>query len=207
MTSKTIQNLIDLLSHLPGIGPRHATRVAFYLIKEKKSDNEKLANAIMSLSDKIKNCPVCLSSYEILKNDQKTCTLCADQKRQKTSLCVVERETDIDTIERTGIFNGVYHVLGENNSILEKNPSAPIKHLLERILYIQKQLSEQRKKEMEIILAINATVEGDALASYLEKIILPFAVRITRLGRGLASGSELEYADTQTLINALENRK
>ncbi len=207
MISKTVQNLIDLLSDLPGIGPRHATRIAYYLINAKKLDNTKLADAIVSLAGKIKICPVCLASYEILKEGQKTCLLCENPKRLKISLCVVERETDIEIIEKTGIFKGIYQVLGEHNNILDKVKPSSITHLLERIAFIQNQLPEQRKKEMEIIIATNATVEGDALASYLEKNISPMGVLISRLGRGLASGSELEYADTQTLINALENRR
>ena len=207
MNPKTIQDLIDLFSRLPGIGPRHATRIAFHLINAKKTDNAKLASAITSLAEKIKICPVCLASYETQKDGQKTCVLCANPKRLKTSLCVVERETDIDTIEKTGIFKGVYQVLGEQSDILDKTMPAPIAHLLERIVFIQKQLPEQKKKEMEIIIATNATVQGDALAAYLEKNIMPLGATITRLGRGLASGSELEYADTQTLQAAFENRK
>lgn len=207
MNSKTIQDLIDTLSGLPGIGPRHATRIAFHLINAKKTDNAKLASLITSLAEKIKICPVCLASYETQRDGQKTCGLCANPKRLKTSLCVVERETDIDTIEKAGIFKGVYQVLGEESNILDKVMPAPVAHLLERIAFIQKQLPGQKKKEMEIILATNATVQGDVLAGYLEKNISPLGVTITRLGRGLASGSELEYADTQTLQAAFENRK
>ncbi len=207
MLPQTIQNAIDVLSELPGIGPRQATRIAFYLVGIKKEDCAKLALCIMALAEKIKICPVCFASYEALNEIRKTCAICANPARQKTSLCVVERETDIETIEKAGIFKGVYHVLGEHIDTINKTVPATIKHLLERIAFIQKQLPSRTQKDMEIILATNATVEGDALAAYLEKHITPAGPAVTRLGRGLASGSELEYADTQTLLAAFENRK
>ncbi|MEK7493992.1 MAG: toprim domain-containing protein, partial [Patescibacteria group bacterium] len=133
--------------------------------------------------------------------------ICADTKRIKTAICVVERESDIDPIERTGAFKGTYHVVGESVDVLEKATPPSINQLLDRIAYIKKQLPQEKQKNMEVVLAMNATVEGDALALYLIKLITPLGVAVHRLGRGLASGAELEYADQQTLINALENRK
>lgn len=165
-----------------------------------------LARDITVLKEKIALCPVCLAGFE-KENDTKTCAICADAKRIKTTLCVVERESDIDPIEKTGIFKGTYHVIGENVDVLEKTTLASVTQLLDRIAYIKKQLPQEKQKNMEIVLAMNATVEGDALALYLTKLIAPLEVAVHRLGRGLASGAELEYADQQTLINALENRK
>ena len=206
MTPKITQAVIDHLAALPGIGPRQAARIAFHLLKLPKQAVEKFAHDIILLKEKIKVCPVCLAGFEE-NNAVKTCAICADAKRTKTTICVVERESDIDPIEKTGVFHGTYHVIGENVDILEKAISPSITQLLERITYITKQLPPEKQKNMEIVLAMNATVEGDALALYLTKIIAPLGITSHRLGRGLASGAELEYADQQTLINALTNRK
>src|SRR3989344_5089003 len=206
MTPKATQNVINQLADLPGIGPRQAARIAFHLLKLSANAVEQLARDITVMKEKIKICPVCLAGFEEESN-AKTCSICADAKRIKTTMCVVERESDIDPIERTGVYKGTYHVIGENVDILEKTTPPSIKQLLDRITYIKKQLPSEKQKNMEIVLAVNATVEGDALALYLAKLIAPLAVAVHRLGRGLASGAELEYADQQTLINALKNRK
>ncbi|MBI5913453.1 recombination protein RecR [Candidatus Azambacteria bacterium] len=206
MTPKAIQAVINHLAELPGIGPRQAARIAFHLLKLPKHTVERLASDIITLKEKIKVCPICLAGFEE-EHDSKTCAICADTKRVKTTICVVERESDIDPIEKTGVYKGTYHVVGENVDVPEKEAQQSIKQLLERIAYIQKQLPKEKQKNMEVVLAMNATVEGDALALYLEKLIRPLGISVHRLGRGLASGAELEYADQQTLINALENRK
>lgn len=206
MNPRSIQNVIDQLADLPGIGPRQAARIAFHLLKLPKQTVERLARSLTVLKEKIKICPVCLAGFEE-ENGTKTCAICADARRTKTAICVVERESDIDPIEKTGVFKGTYHVIGETVDVLEKAVQPSIKQLLDRIAYIKKQLPQEKQKNMEIVLAMNATVEGDALALYLEKLIMPLGITIHRLGRGLASGVELEYADQQTLINALENRK
>ncbi|MBI1755070.1 recombination protein RecR [Candidatus Azambacteria bacterium] len=207
MFSKAIQNAIDRLAKLPGIGPRHATRLVFHMLKMAGKDVDGLAGSITMLKEKIKTCPVCFAIFEILSDEQKTCLICADPKRIKTSMCVIEKEADIEPIEKLGIFKGVYHVVGEHTDTLDKTVSPAVERLLERVAYIKKQLPQEKQKEMEIILATNATTEGDALASYLEKLLKPLGVTIAHLGRGLASGSELEYADEQTLAYALKNRK
>lgn len=206
MTPKTMQAVIDHFAALPGIGPRQAARIAFHLLKLPKQAVEKFARDITILKETIKVCPVCLMGFEE-NNDVKTCAICADAKRTKTAICVVERESDIDPIEKTGVFHGTYHVIGENADILEKATPPSIMQLFERIAYIKKQLPPEKQKNMEIVLAMNATVEGDALALYLAKLIAPLGISAHRLGRGLASGAELEYADQQTLIHALKNRK
>jgi len=207
MISKTIQNVIEKLSKLPGIGPRQASRLAFHMMKMPKAEIKELLDNIASLKNKIKTCPVCLTSYEISDAKQKTCPTCANAKRMKTQICVVEKETDIDPIENANLFKGVYHVVGEDVDVLGKTTSSSVKQLLKRVSFIKKQLPDAKQKQMEVILAINATVEGDALSMYLEKQLKPLNITITRLGRGFASGSELEYADQQTLTNAFENRK
>ncbi len=207
MLPKTIQTAIDALARLPGIGPRQATRIVYYLVNGSKKDSTELAHAITAINDTIKTCPLCFASYEVTRDEQKTCLICANPARKKTSLCIVEREMDIETIEKTKIFKGIYHVVGEQVDTLAKTPHPSVKRLLERIAFIRKQLLLSKQKEMEVIIATNATVEGDVLAAYLEKHIVPLEVAVTRLARGLASGAELEYADTQTLTHAIENRK
>lgn len=206
MTPKTIQAVIDHLTRLPGIGPRQATRIAFFLLKLSPSEVTALSRSLITLKEKIKICPVCFAGFE-QSTDEKICAICANPKRVKTSICVVERESDIEPIEKTGIFKGTYHVAGESIDILERTTPPAIAHLLNRITYIRKQLPPERQKSIEVILALNATVEGDAFALYIERLLRPLSVTITRLGKGLASGAELEYADQQTLIHALENRK
>lgn len=206
MTPKTIQAVIDHFTRLPGIGPRQATRIAYALLKTPTAEVASFSRALLSLKERIRICPVCFAGFEQI-DGEKTCAICANQKRIKTSICVVERESDIEPIERTGLFKGTYHVVGESIDVLERATPRTVTHLLNRIAYIQKQLPEEKRKSIEVILALNATVEGDALALYCEKILRPLHITITRLGKGLASGAELEYADQQTLINAMENRK
>lgn len=221
MLPRAIQNAIDRLAKLPGIGPRHATRLVFHMLKMAEKDVDALAKSVQTLKEKINTCPVCFASFEIVSDERKTCLICADSKRIKTSMCVIEKEADIEPIEKLGIFKGVYHVVGEHTDTLDKTVPIAVQRLLERVAYIKKQLPSyddrsalsvrgmpsEKQKEMEIILATNATTEGDALASYLEKLLKPLGVAIAHLGRGLASGSELEYADEQTLAHALKNRK
>lgn len=207
MTPKAIQNVIDRLAKLPGIGPRHAARIVYFLLKTGHTELGEFSDSLKALKEKIKTCPVCFASFESTNGEQKTCLICADSKRTKTLLCVIEKESDIEPIEKTGLFKGVYHVVGEDIDTLDKTPSPAAAHLKERVLYIRKQLPLKRQDGMEVILATNATTEGDALAAYLEKMIKPLGVKISRLGRGLASGAELEYADQQTLAHAIENRK
>lgn len=206
MTPRSIKAVIDHFADLPGIGPRQAARIAFHLLKLPKQTVERFARDLVIVKEKIKVCPICFAGFEE-ENDAKTCAICADGKRTKTAICVVERESDIDPIEKTGVFKGTYHVIGETVDVLEKTIPPSVKQLLDRIAYIKKQLPKEMQKNMEIVLAMNATVEGDALALYLERSIRPLGITIHRLGRGLASGAELEYADQQTLINAFENRK
>ena len=207
MISKTIKNASDKFASLPGIGPRQAARIVSHLLKSPADDATALAESIRELKKKIRACPICFSSYEPTQSDQKTCAFCADKKRAKQIICVVGKETDIEPIEKTGLFKGVYHIVAEEKNYLDKSVAPSVKRLLERIAFIKKQLPQNKTNEMEIILALDATVEGDALGSYLEKLVKPIHVKISRLGRGLATGGELEYADRQTLSSALENRK
>jgi len=199
MLPPSLKNLIDHLSRLPGLGQRSATRLAFYLISQPTSELNSLAQAIKDLPAKIKHCPRCFN----LTSDSELCAICADKKRQQNLICVVEDILDIIPIERTRQFIGAYHVLGGLISLIDglTPDKLRIKELVARI----KQLLSQ-KIQPEIVLAFNPTTEGDTTALYLEKLLKPSNAKITKLNRGLATGSDLEYADEATLVNALKYR-
>ena len=199
MLPSSLKNLIDHLSKLPGLGQRSATRLAFYLLSRPAGDLNVLAQAIKDLPVKIKHCPRCFN----LTSDSELCAVCANAKRRQNLICVVEDIMDIIPIERTRQFNGVYHVLGGLISPLDglTPDKLRVKELAARV----KQFLAQ-KIQPELILAFNPTTEGDTTSLYLEKLLKPANIKITKLNRGLSTGSDLEYADETTLINALKYR-
>ena len=226
MYPETIQNFIDKFSRLPGVGPRQAARLAFWLLNGPKNRREELTKALESLD---KDASVCSSCFFIIENlsagrqvaGKQGCHFCDNPLRDRKIICVVEKETDLATIEKSGVYKGLYHVLGGLFSALDtaipKNLKMP-----ELIARIQKANMEKprRSKEVgaptsleasvgveEVILALSPTHEGDLTAYYLEKSLKPLKVKITRLGRGLPYGSDVEFADAQTLSGALESRK
>ena len=203
MYPKPIQNFIDKFSRLPGIGPRQAARLAFWILNGPKETRQNLKKALEGLDKDARTCESC---YYVTQNDgNNKCHFCDNPARDHATICVVEKETDLATIEKSGIYKGLYHVLGGLFSALDtaipKNLKMP--ELVNRI--------ENRKKEKkdieEIILALSPTHEGDLTAYYLEKLLRPLKVKITRLGRGLPYGSDVEFADAKTLSGALESRK
>ena len=219
MLSKPIQNLVEFFLKLPGVGPRQATRFAFYLLREKRERVAALSEAIGRLQDEVKICAQCYKTYDTNASmklgqshsaaTQNFCELCRDARRNPCLIAVVEKEVDFENIERTRKFGGLYHVLGGTISPLDS--SAPAKlHLKELFDRVQKLATAGG--ETEVILATNPTAEGDATALYLERIFSPLrnqypGLQLSRLGRGLNTGSELEYADEVTISSALENRK
>jgi recombination protein RecR len=204
MYPKTIKILIELFSKFPGIGQKTATRFVFYLWKEKKENVEKLIKALEHLKKKVKFCKFCFKPFE---GEGNLCEICQSPTRDASKLCVVEKEQDLETIERTGIFNGFYFILGGPVSAISKEElkKLKIKELLERIKKPQEFGVFGNFKE--IILALNPTVEGEAISIYLEKKLKETGKKITKLARGLPSGGELEYADEETLGAAFERRK
>ncbi|MDD5590087.1 MAG: recombination mediator RecR [Candidatus Portnoybacteria bacterium] len=196
MLPQSIKNLIDHFASLPGIGQRAATRLAFFLLSRPDEELNRFARALIELKTKTKVCQNCFN----LTSDT-LCSICADKKRDPKIVCVVEDILDIIPFERTRQFSGLYHVLGGLISPTEGlTPNKlKIKELLERI--------KKLGNDVEIILAFNPTVEGDATSLYLERVLKPLGARITRLARGLSAGGDLEYTDETTLINALRNRK
>lgn len=206
MYPKPIKNFIEKFSRLPGIGPRQAARLAFWLLNGPKNKREELKKAIESLD---KDAAICHSCFFIIDGStsltiKNKCHFCDNPLRDRKTICVVEKETDLATIEKSGVYKGLYHVLGGLFSALDtaipKNLKIP--ELINRI----SEKSNNEKIE-EIILAISPTHEGDLTAYYLEKILRPLKVKITRFGRGLPYGSDVEFADAQTLSGALESRK
>jgi recombination protein RecR len=201
MLPQPIKNLVDQLSKLPEIGPRAATRLAFFMLSQPETYLKELAKAIQELKAKTKTCKNCFN----LASDA-LCEICANPKRDQNLICVVEDILDILPFERLKRYNGIYHVLGGLIAPIEgiTPEKLHIKELAERIKNLQK---TSPKSSVEIILALNPTTEGDTTALYLERTLKPFNIKITRLGRGLSTGSDLEYADETTLINALLGRR
>lgn len=195
MYSPSIEKLIEQLSRFPTVGPRTAARFAFYLLKLPKEDIKKIIESLAELKNKIKLCSFCFKPFEAENN---LCEICSDGRRDKTLLCVVEKETDLETIEKTKKYQGRYFVLGGTVSKLRKED-------IEKLRI--KELQERVRGVKEIIIATNPTTEGEATALYLERLLKPLNIKTTRLGRGLPVGGELEYADEETLSSALDNRK
>jgi|SRR3989344_3910389 len=204
MYSPTIQKLIDLFSKFPTVGPRTASRFVFYLMGKNKEEIEEIIKSISILKEKVKICSSCFNTYE---GPGLLCNICSDPRRDKSLLCVIANETDLEAIEKIKKYKGFYFILGGTVSTLKKTDIEKLRfrELGQRI--------KSRPEIQEIILAFNSTSEGEATALYLERILKSFdatqdnPVRITRLGRGLPLGGELEYADEETLSSAFEGRK
>jgi recombination protein RecR len=201
---KSIQNLIKEFSKFPSIGPKTAARFVFYLLNSPEKETKELINSISMLSKNVKQCSFCFKYFE---GEGELCEICSNRGRDKSKLCIVEKEIDLNAIERTKRYKGIYFILGGNIS-LKKNSEEKIriKELIERIKDPDSfQLSNASFEE--IIIATNPTTEGEATARFLKTKISPFDKKITTLGRGLPTGGELEYADEETLEEALNRRK
>jgi recombination protein RecR len=190
-----VARLIDALQRLPGIGPKTAQRLAFFLLKRPADEVGALAESLTQLKALIVHCQVC---FNVTQDDP--CRICRDPRRDGRILCVVEEPNDLLALEKTGEFRGRYHVLlGALSPLDGVGPEdLKVRELLVRL---------ERESVEEIILATNPSVEGEATAIYLAKLLKPFALRITRIARGLPVGGDLEYADEITLSKALEGRR
>lgn len=195
MYATPVANLIDELSKLPGIGPKSAQRLAFYLLKTPPDEAKKLAEAIIYVKDKVKFCPIC---YNV--TDEELCEFCQDEKRDDSVICIVEEPRDIVAIEKTREYNGRYHVLGGVISPIDGIGPEDL-----RIKELLKRLGDGKVKE--VIIATNPNIEGEATAMYLAKLIRPLQIKLTRLASGLPVGGDLEYADEVTLGSALKGRR
>jgi len=213
VNSPYIQKLVNRFAKFPNIGSRVAARFVFYLIRLPKEEIEELTKLISEIKDNVKLCEFCFNVYEVSKDSSKQpqkelCDICANQRRDKTLLCIVEKESDLASLEKTKKYKGVYFILGGTISLLKKQSSQQtrIKQLEERIKNPEK-FGLKGADFKEIIIATNSTTEGEATALYLERTLKHLNKKITRLGRGLPAGGELEYADEKTLESALEGRK
>jgi recombination protein RecR len=189
-----IGKVIQEFNKLPGIGPKSAQRIVFHLLRASEAETRLLAEALVSLKQKVRLCSTC---YNVTESDP--CPMCRNQERDTTQICIVEQPQDMLVLEHTGIFKGHYHVLHGAISPTEGVGVSDIRirELLSRL---------QNGAVKEVILATNTNLEGEQTAMYLSQVIAPLGIRVTRLARGLPFGTELEYADDVTLTSALEGR-
>jgi len=195
VTPKAVDRLIEALSRLPGIGPKTASRLTYYLLRAGQEDTMALANALAELYQGVVFCSVCCNISET-----SPCALCSDDTRDRSTICVVEDALDVLAIERTARYNGLYHVLHGHISPMDRigPDDLHIGELLKRL---------EDASVRELILATNPTLEGDATAIYVARLVAPMGVTVTRLALGLPRGGDLEYADRVTLAEALAGRR
>ncbi|WP_031516375.1 recombination mediator RecR [Desulfofalx alkaliphila] len=193
--SEPVARLIEEFAKLPGIGPKTAQRLAFFILNAPHQVAKDLAHALVEVREKVKYCSNCGNLTEV-----DPCRICDDPSRKQHIICIVEQARDVIAIEKTGSFDGLYHVLQGVLNPMEgiKAEDLNIKKLLERL---------QHNKIEEVILATNSSVEGDATALYLYRLLSPLGVKVTRLAHGLPVGADLEYTDEYTLSKALQGRR
>ena len=189
-----IQDLIDELGRLPGVGPKSAQRIAFHIIQSERVDVTRLAEVLKTVKERVKFCTICGNITE-----EELCKICRDPRRDNTSICVVEESKDVIAIEKTREFKGKYHVLGGAISPIDGigPESLRIRELMQRLAETQ---------IAEVIIATDPNLEGEATATYLTRLIKPIGVKVSRLASGLPVGGDLEYADEVTLGRAFEGR-
>jgi len=192
---KSVENLINEFKKLPGIGPKSAKRIVFFLLKLSHNDIAKLSKSLIEMKEKVKFCSEC---YGLTEED--VCHICRDQSRDRKKICIVEEVSDVVIIEKTGEYRGLYHILGGLLSPIENIGPDEIRvpRLLERV---------RADNVEEVIIALNPNVEGESTAVYLKKMLLPLGARVTRLASGLPVGGDLEYADEVTIGRAISDRR
>ena len=195
MYEGVVQDLIDELGQLPGVGPKSAQRIAFYILAADPDEVMRLANVLKLVKDTVKFCEVCFNVSE-----ETRCRVCRDPRRDATTICVVEESKDVVAVERTREFRGTYHVLGGSISPIDGIGPADLK-----IRELCLRLADGTVTE--VILATDPNLEGEATATYLSRLLLPLGVRVSRLASGLPVGGDLEYADEVTLGRAFEGRR
>ena len=196
-----IDQLAEDLARLPGIGPKTALRLVYHLMKGSPDDARRLARSIRDVADRIRPCTRCGNFTE-----HDLCSVCTDARRDPSVVCVVEEAYEVGAIERTGRYRGLYHVLGGRLSPLDGvgPDQLAVRGLVERI---RASAADAGREVREVIVATNASVEGEATAVYLEGVVRPLGPRVTRLARGIPVGSDLEYVDGSTLAEALSGRR
>ncbi|AIC47134.1 recombination mediator RecR [Rhodoluna lacicola] len=195
MYEGVVQELIDELGRLPGVGPKSAQRIAFYLLQTEDDQAQKLAQVLMEVKERVRFCEVCGNVTE-----ETQCNICRDSRRNRTAICVVEESKDVQAIERTREFRGLYHVLG--------GAISPIEGIGPDQLRIKELMARLGNPEIqEVIIATDPNLEGEATATYLTRMLSPLGIKISRLASGLPVGGDLEYADEVTLGRAFEGRR
>jgi recombination protein RecR len=190
-----VQELIDELGRLPGIGPKSAQRIAFHILQTEQFDVTRLANVLLEVRDKVRFCSICGNVSE-----QETCLICRDPRRNPAMICVVEEAKDVVAIERTREFKGLYHVLGGAISPIDGIGPDDL-----RIRALMQRLADNTVQE--VIIATDPNLEGEATATYLSRLLTTLEITVTRLASGLPVGGDLEYADEVTLGRAFEGRR
>lgn len=203
---KPIENLIEALERLPGIGPKTAARLAFYLLQVPEGERQALGNSVLEVGQKVRLCERCFNITEASESGRLVCAVCVDESRDPSTICVVEDPLDLLAFEKTGKYRGLYHVL---HGVI-----APLEHIGPENLKIGELMNRLKNEPIhEIILALNPSLEGEATAMYIKKLIgeqqtaNEGGIRITRLASGIPTGGDLEYADSLTLQKALEGRQ
>ena len=195
MYQGAVQDLIDELGRLPGIGPKSAQRIAFHMLEADREDMLRLADAIRTVKDRVRLCSVCFNVSE-----DEVCSLCRDERRDRSQICVVEESQDVMAMERTRAFQGRYHVLG--------GAINPIAGIGPEQLHVRELLTRMQDEAVqEVILATDPNLEGEATATYLGRLLGATGIRVTRLASGLPVGGDLEYADEVTLGRAFDGRR
>jgi len=205
MSSSLLEKLVEAFIEFPGIGPRQAKRFAYFLSEADDNFVKELGELMLEIKKEIVQCPSCFRYHAVHNNFQKECSICKNLNRDSSLLMVVEKDVDFENIEKTGVYNGKYFILGGTLSLIgdkDKDTKIRLKPLFEKV---------KKEKPKEIILGMSATIEGDNTARYTERILEPLLealkASITRLGRGLSTGTEMEYIDSETFENAMKNRK
>jgi recombination protein RecR len=195
MYEGVVQELIDELCRLPGVGPKSAQRIAFYLLQTDDDQAQKLAQVLQEVKERVRFCEICGNVTEEVQ-----CNICRDARRNRTAICVVEESKDVQAIERTREFRGLYHVLG--------GAISPIEGIGPDQLRIKELMTRLGNTEIqEVIIATDPNLEGEATATYLTRMLSPLGIKISRLASGLPVGGDLEYADEVTLGRAFEGRR
>lgn len=193
-SAPSAERLVTELARLPGIGRKTAQRLTFWILKMKKADAERLAHSILEVKQKVVRCSRC---FNITETDP--CNVCSDPKRDRSIICVVEEANDIIALERSGTYTGLYHVL--------QGTLSPLDGIGPDQLRIKELLGRLKDDVREVVVATNPNTEGEATAVYISRIVKPLNIKVTRIALGLPVGSDLEYADQNTLSKALQGRQ
>jgi recombination protein RecR len=193
--TKSVARLMELLGHMPGVGEKTAERLAYHILRLSDTEAQELANAILEVKQRVKQCSVC---FQFSESDP--CPICADPRRDAGTICVVEQAKDVVAVEQTGGYSGLYHVLGGR--------LAPLEGVEPQHLTVERLVRRVREGRVaEVILATNPDMEGEATALYVRQALEGLPVKVSRLARGIPSGSHLEYANASILADALEGRR